>query len=471
MDCSLSSKAISHCFHSGKLDSSVTFADHICSFSDQQEWKCSVDFFPQMQQVYGVDPDRLFQWLQDNDVDKWMGDGDLKLLSKQISNAVKPFFSGVDKYHQVFIPPHIAVEKDTPVTPQVLFSKVCKEGEKLKIGLNVGLEVRKGSRVKVYKVPEVVLDLDGTFELRPKALIVHQRGQNWEKVLDLMSYEEGIAIVKELFDGDTLPVFFPRRLEKFPGCYIQHYFKGDLLDLLIYDSRRMIAFPIMYKLQVIEDLTRYVDCMAKGLASHHDVKPENVVAYPDRTGRLRGCLIDYNACCELGTKLFTSREAYAYLSQRKGGLRWFPATPATDLCGLAQTLAETFFPNVTRHTAREIWLEKPEIACLEFMLDHYRKNKYRAAVGMQEDNIVDLYDMADPPLTQNSLQLELWVMGKVSSIVEKIFRADMELAKRFPTQESVEKADPVAMAEEFFREIDACWVAEELKKLKQAIQL
>jgi len=468
MDCTLSSKPISHCFRSEKLDPNLTFADHITSFCDQEKWKCSLDFFPKTQEVSRLDPDRLFQWLKKSKVDKWMGDGDLELLSKQIGDAVKPFFPYIDKLHQVSIPSHIPVENDTPKTPQVLFSKVCKEGEKLKFGLNIGQAVGRGSFVDVYKIPEVVLDLDGTFELSPKALIVHSMDKNDDIVLSNEGYERGIAIIRELFDDEPLPIFLPRRLDKFAGCYVQHYFKTDFLDALIYDP----SLPFTDRLQILEDVARYLAHIGEGSASHYDVKPQNIMLFSDEKGHQRGCLIDYNMSCELGDILKTSYKPYSYhdtLSQNIGGLECFPATQATDLCGLAQTLAEVFLPDVNYRTSHKIWLEKPWPVCLNFMIEHYNKNVNRAPRHMEPKDIVELHDMPTPPEGNDSLLSELWVIGKVFGIVEKIFLADSEFAKKFPTQESVRKGDPLRVAEELFDGIDASWVAGELKKLREAL--
>ena len=403
-------------------------------------------------------------WLETHRVDKWMEKGNLEGLNRRIVEAAQKFFDKPDLI-AIGIPKEIARKKLVPCHPPVLFSKVAKEGRVLKFALNIGQEIDVGTRVSVYKVPQVVLKKDGTFELRPKALIVHRTDET--PISSIKYYEQGASIVQKAVRDSKIPVFLPRPLEKFTGCYIQHCFKKTLKKAIFEDLSGETPQPFVDKLQLFEDVARFLQRIKASGAAHHDVKPGNIVLYSDEENRNRGYLLDYNFTVKMGKKLSTFQEGYRYYDSltQSSGLKTSRVTSATDLVGLAQTMLDSFFLPIIGQTSPRDWLQNP----WEYALEEIEKCSDQMDLYLSQDEVAELYHTSVPP--EESPENQVWALGRIYDLIIKIFAADQKLYHRFPDQESVDNGDPVKAADEIFGEIDAGFVADELKRIRQCIEI
>jgi len=248
-------------------------------------------FKPKFRDLYEISSDRLQAW-----VDK-AGIKSSDKLAVRIIEEVKKLFSRVGGLKRLELESGDFFDSDSDYkccAPPVLFSKYSKGGKTLKMGINAGFVVGKGTRMKVMAIPVVRITGD-EIDIKPKALIVSRKVWNEDLFKHL---ENGVQVQKEArknFDqrewDEPSIAPLPRSISKEPGIFVQRLLGRNLQKFCDLEWERKVSIlTLQDKLRILLDVAYAVAAVDKTRNGHFDVRPANIIVTPQR----RGCLIDFD---------------------------------------------------------------------------------------------------------------------------------------------------------------------------------
>jgi len=254
--------------------------------------------------------------------------------------------------------------KNERLCPTILFSKVCKEGTVLKIGLNNTFKVGQGSLHTAVVFPVISISRKGrklSITAKSKTLLYQDREHRPHIRRNVNLLETSLRLQKEALKGNSsLFTPLPRRLQSIPGVYIQRYFSDNLFRAKKYLNQET-------KLKALEKTARAISLLHRKEISHFDIRPENILV----TKNKESYLADFDTSGKFRESALVTTDLYPYRGhlyhQAEESGKALLHTPGCDLVGLAITIAEIFFPNINHKTDFKAWLDRGNPKRKEFV--------------------------------------------------------------------------------------------------------
>jgi len=316
--------------------------------------------------------------------------------------------------------------------PMLIFSKKCKEGKQVKLGMNSCVWIGKGTNVQAMRFPVVNIRRekgDWKIWIKQKALLQImaekprlRKGAIKYFELGAWSQRRAIESLKESGVDSTSIMPVPRRLKYTTGTYTQRYCPYNF-------ARVMGKLNPREKLELLENIA----CAAAALNSrgiaHFDLRPDNILLSSDYKGHLN----DFESSHEFGTEFPITTRNFPYRGMpfhkaAKEKLNFY-VYQGVDVVGLACSIAEACLPGVD-------W-----------------NFPYGEVISKKSEKREKFLGKLDP------LQTRLFALVEEVMLADKAF-TDSVRGKELAKEEVLRKGD------EIFAGINASWCAEELKKIR-----
>jgi len=146
----------------------------------------------------------------------------------------------------------------------------------------------------------------------------------------------------------------------------------------------------------------------------------------------------------------------------------FYPTMATDLTGLAQTIAELLLPGVTWMTPHKQWFGEKKKYRTWFIRKNYCKSESGKQLPWKEristvNEISKALDVTDRDKAQG------WAVGQIFDLVFKLFKKEQDYMKACQWINKNRVEEVACAATEVYGTYDASWVAKKLRKIRLAI--